>query len=355
VRRSAARLFASVLTLSLVASPLAGPAGATTRHVRVTRPHTAARLPVGPLGVIPVNKPASRAPIHAETAKKKALEYHGGPVMLRSTTYVINWEPVTCGIAPCTVESGYYPGIDTYFTDAAADSGTSTNVYSTLNQYYMIKHKHRRHIHYDQTFAASVNVTDPFPVSGCTPVYGTSGVCLTDAQVRAEVKKVINGQGWTGGKGHAFFLTLPSEVDTCFNATSTTCAFTEFCAYHSAFSLSGGTPAIYANIPYAGTAGAACAADDGSSLVPPNTAALDATLNATSHEHREMTNDPFGTGWWDDQSGNEGSDQCAYTFGTTSNPGGPNNGDFNQTINSNKYLLQEEWSNKSLACKKRGA
>jgi hypothetical protein len=135
-------------------------------------------------------------------------------------------------------------------------------------------------------------------------------------------------------------------VDTCYNSSS--CAFIQFCAYHSAFSDASGTPVIYANIPYVGTRLDVC--DSGKP--PPNEENLDATLNALSHEHREMTNDPFGNAWWDDQSFKEGSDQCAYQFG---NLQVGTTGKYNQVINGHEYLVQMEWSNKSVGCKQRGA
>ena len=364
MHRSTARIFVGLLAIAVLGAPIEAQARSARDHV-VARPRAATRaLHVGALGVAPVRgTTAGGATAGGTTAggttagaragtksPSQVLEYHGGPVMHSSTTYTIYWEPITCGVAPCYVDPVYNAGIDTYFADAAQDSGTNGNVYSTLNQYYDLKHGLRRHVEYAQTFGGTYVDTTPFPSNSCTGFhYGTSGVCLSDKQVRKEVESVITSQGWTGGRSRAFFLMLPKEVDTCYGSSS--CAFTQFCAYHSAFSLPSGKPAIYANIPYAGTALRACA----SGKTAPNNEDLDATLNAASHEHREMTNDPFGTAWWDDQSANEGSDECAYKFGPDLGLGGPNNGSFNQFINGHVYLLQMEWSNKSIDCKQRGA
>jgi hypothetical protein len=340
-----------LVAIAVLAAPLAADAGPVRGHTAATTHRRSHALHVGQLGAVPVHSASATAPINAETAANKKLEYHGGPVMLSSHTYTIFWEPTTCGGSPCSVAPGYNAGINTYFTDAAADSGGTENVYSTLNQYYEIKHGNKKHVQYAQTFADTTVDTTPFPASGCDSFhFGSSGVCLNDRQIRTEIKNVIIAKGWNGTKSNAFFLLLPSEVDTCFSSTSTECAFTEFCAYHSAFALPDGSPAIYANVPYGGTNLQGCA----SGKTPPNEANLDATLNAMSHEHREMTNDPFGNGWWDNQSGFEGSDQCAYKFGPTQSPGGPNNGDYNQVINSDFYLVQMEWSNRSLKCVQRG-
>ncbi|MEA2556681.1 MAG: hypothetical protein QOG88_219 [Actinomycetota bacterium] len=349
MHRSTARSFVGLLAVVVLASPLAAQAG-SARDQAAARPGAASRLRVGALGVLPVRGASATAPTNAaETAQQKILEYHHGPVMHSSTTYAIYWQPTDCGSDPCTVASGYNNGINTYFGDAATDSGLTSNVYSTLNQYYDIKNGNRNHVQYLQTFGGSYVDTRPFPSNGCPQVYGSSGVCLSDSQIRKEVKVAMTAQGWTGGKSAAFFVMLPKEVDTCYAAGA--CAFIQFCAYHSNFSNASGAPVIYANIPYVGTRLNVC--DSGKR--PPNEKNLDATLNALSHEHREMTNDPFGNGWWDDQSGYEGSDQCAYKFGPDLGIGGPNTGSYNQLINGNEYLVQMEWSNKSVGCKQRGA
>jgi hypothetical protein len=356
VRHSSARIFVGLVAIAVLAAPLAADAGPARGHTAASTRRGAHALHVGQLGAVPVHSAGSAAPINAETAANKKLEYHGGPVMLSSHTYTIFWEPTTCGGSPCSVEAGYNAGINKYFADAAADSGGTQNVYSTLNQYYEIKGGQKKHVQYAQTFAGSTVDTTAFPASGCSFQFaGTSSVCLTDKQIRKEVQKVIIAQGWSGTKSNAFFLLLPSDVNTCFDSGGSACAFKDFCAYHSAFALPDGSPAIYANDPYGGTSIASCGANNpGGALVAPNSDDLDATLNAMSHEHREMTNDPFGNGWWDNQSGFEGSDQCAYKFGPTLSPGGPNNGDYNQVINSADYLVQMEWSNRSLKCVQRG-
>ncbi|MEP7060073.1 MAG: hypothetical protein ABI828_05020 [Actinomycetota bacterium] len=349
MHRSTARISVGLVALAVLTAPLAADAGVRSHDTAVTH-RRAHALHVGQLGAIPVRGSVAKADTRSAASKK--LEYHGGPVMLSSHTYTIFWEPTTCGTDPCYVDPGYNAGINTYFADVAADSGGNQNVYSTLNQYYQVRHHHKNHIRYQQTFADSFVDPHVFPSNGCPgTIYGATNVCLNDKQIRHEVKRVIIDRGWDGSKTNAFFLVLPKQVDTCFSASGATCAFTDFCAYHSAFALPDNSPAIYANIPYGGTNLAGCASRHGA----PNNADLDATLNATSHEHREMTNDPFGTGWWDSQSGNEGSDQCAYKFGTLSNPGGPLSGDYNQVINGNDYLVQMEWSNRSLKCLQRGA
>jgi hypothetical protein len=283
-------------------------------------------------GVIPVR---AAAPAATRAGTGSNLIYHGGRVLHSSATYAIYWLP-----RGFSMGAGYQSTIDRYFADAAADSGRSKNVYSTLTQYYDAKGP----IRYRQTFAGSTVDASAFPKSGC-PRYQGLGVCLSDAQVAGEVRRVAKFEGWAGGLKHAFFLFLPKDVGTCFDGTGQDCAFSDFCAYHGYTGAS--RPVIYANVPYADVDRAAC-----STLESPHGNDADDTLNSASHEHREMTNDPLLNAWFD-RRGFEGSDKCAYDFGTPLGSA-PNGDRYNQVINGHLYYLQQEWSNASTGCVQRG-
>ena len=49
--------------------------------------------------------------------------------------------------------------------------------------------------------------TSPYPASGCTDSF-TLGNCITDAQIQAEIQKVMASKGWTGGLKNQFLLLL---------------------------------------------------------------------------------------------------------------------------------------------------
>ena len=262
-------------------------------------------------------------------ASASVLRYHGGPVMRTNSTFAIYWSPTGS-----TWQQGYTNSIDGYFRDVAADSGSGDNVYSTEMQYYDT----RGHIGYRSSFAGSYVDHAAFPRNGC-PAYGGFDVCLTDAQIIAEVHRVTRTLDLPEDGTHAYFLFLPKSVGNCFDADGTVCAFTYYCAYHW---FDGSL--LYATMPYAATV-AAC------SLKGPNGGDADGTINVTSHEHREMINDPYGNAWWDNK-GYEGSDKCAWTFGSPL--GTTANGPYNQVINGHRYLLQREWSNATKRCVQRG-
>lgn len=263
-------------------------------------------------------------------ASNSVLDYHGGPVMHSSTTFTIYWSP-----RGSTWQSGYMGAVDGFFANVAADSGTGDNPYSTLMQYFDTT----GHVAYRSTFAGSYVDRSAFPSNGC-PAYGAYAVCLTDAQVTAEVHRITDQLDLPEDGTHAYFLLMPKNVGSCINAAGTICAFTYYCAYHG---YDGSL--LYASIPYAATLHRGCGVPNG-----PNGNDADDTIDGASHEHREMIDDPYLTAWWDNK-GYESSDKCAYVWGPTTSTAV---GQFNQTINGHHYLLQEEWSNATKRCVQRG-
>jgi hypothetical protein len=308
------------LAIALAVTGLSAGASPRARH----RP---TRLPAGGALATRAHRAINRRPRHVNN-----LRYHGGPVMRTNTTYAIFWLPVGYAMNP-----GYQAAIVQYFNDVAADSGTAHNVYAVEKQYYDTI----GHIRYKQKFGGASVSIDPFPPNGC-PTYGGLDVCLTDQQIQDEITDVVANQGWSADTSHAYFLFLPMDVGTCTDGFGTACAFTDFCAYHSVVSV-GGNPLIYANEPYAQAKPACTLRFPG-----PRGSEADSTINTASHEHREMINDPLLDAWFD-RLGNEGSDKCAWKFGTRL-PGTMPGSSYNQVINGNEYLLQKEWSNAIKGC-----
>ncbi|HEY6962135.1 MAG TPA: hypothetical protein VI408_09635 [Gaiellaceae bacterium] len=278
-------------------------------------------------GIVP-----SAAAAHIEAAGVRGsgnLVNHGGPVQHGSTAYAIYWVP-----SGYSVSSDYQTVINRYFTDVAADSGKTSNVYYSDTQYY----DSSGHIPYSVSFGGAVVDTNPFPASGCTDVSQTS-VCLTDAQIQAEVQRVASAQGWGSGLGKEFFMFTAKNVGSCLDPSH--CSFSYYCAYHSNFGNSS-SPYLYANMPYADTVPADCDAQP-----HPNGSDADATLNVTSHEHNETITDPLGNAWYD-RAGYENGDKCAWYFGTSI--GSTSSGAYNQLINGHPYELQQEYSNATRKC-----
>ena len=269
-------------------------------------------------GYVPANG-AARAP-----ASSQDLTYHGGPVMRVNKTYAIYWIP-----AGYSVSANYKSLIDRYYTDVAAASGANTNVYSVETQYSDTTGP----IAYSSTFGGSTTDTNPFPANGY-PSCGGPSKCLSDGQLQTEINNVIAAKGWVKSLTTEFFIFTPQNVGSCDSPGS--CSYTVFCAYHGY----GSGNLIYANQPYAAVSG--CNTDH------PNGDDADATINVASHEHREAINDEHLNAWYDDFTGEEGSDQCAWNFGTAL--GGGTGTHYNQVINGHHYCLQQEWSNDGSTC-----
>ena len=319
--RRALTTLAAALALLGTAATASG--GASPAHARI-------------LGVVP------HAGVHASPRADPPTSrgtgpvvYHDGQVMQTNTTYAIYWSP--SGFSDASYESL----INRYLGDVAAASGSPSNVYSVAGQYY----DSNGAIRYKSTFGGSYVDTDPFPASGC----GQASVCLTDAQVQAEIQAVLTHQGWHGGTSNMFFLFTPNGVASCTDSSGSVCSTNVFCAYHSDFFDSNGEDVIYANEPYAGTISGCTFSLVGHQGFP-NDHDADATINTVSHEHNEAISDPFGDGWWsDDVDSDEIADLCAGDFGST--PLGTANGQpYNQLINSHQYSLQEEYSNDNSSC-----
>jgi hypothetical protein len=158
--------------------------------------------------------------------------------------------------------------------------------------------------------------------------------------VQAEVQKAITANGWPVGMGNEYFVFTGDGISTCYNSTS--CAFTQFCAYHSHYG-SGASTVLYANQPYTGHNLSACSGGN----APNGDAAADATLSVVSHEALETITDALGNAWFDRQ-GNENGDKCAWNFGTQL--GGSAGAQYNQVIGTGHYELQQEWSNYRSGC-----
>jgi hypothetical protein len=274
-------------------------------------------------GVVPAHGQSSRLP-----KRTSNLNYNGGPVMHTNTVYAIYWVP-----PGYTVSSNYESLINRYFGDVAHDNGLTSNVYFSDTQYYDTTSGTRAYIGYNSTFAGSIVDTDAFPANGCSDRY--TRVCLTDAQLQAEIKHAIGTR--PTGLGTEYFLFTPKGVGSCVGSQ---CAFSYYCAYHSQIG-SGNSAILYANMPYSMTVPSACGTGQS-----PNGNDADSTINVTSHEHNETITDPLGTAWYD-RSGNEDGDKCAWNFGAVS---GTSGAEYNQVINGNHYYLQQEWSNASSGC-----
>ncbi|MFI5122990.1 MAG: PKD domain-containing protein, partial [Vicinamibacteria bacterium] len=298
-------------------------------------------------GVAAEDVPGSLATGRGQRDTGGDVSYHGGPVLHGVTTYALYWDP---GNAFTTTTKNL---INQYFADVAHDSGTDDNNYAVLGEYS----DGSGSIEYLQTFGGALADSNAYPASGCTH----GAICLTDAQLRAQLNTFITANGLPKGMSTEYFVFTPPNVTTCFNTTST-CSDDTYCAYHS-FTGSGSTTILYADQPftlYVPATAKSCQFDGNSAIQEPNGDIADVVLKAVGHESRETISDPRLNAWFDAQ-GNELDDKCNSTgSGLGRDPRAflPTLGGsavagtlFNQVFNGHNYYEQSEWSNLRGSCR----
>lgn len=266
-----------------------------------------------------------------------ALTYQGGPIMTGDSLYAIFWIPTTLQNGNPTSLSTKYQSVAKQFLNDYPYHGianNSTQYYSTTSgkKYFVGK----------GGLAGSYIDTNPYPATGCSDTV-TPANCITDAQLQAEVARVMTLNGWSGGLNKMFLVFTSKGEGSCFDSTSSSCAYTQYCAYHSYFGSSA-TPTIYANQPYADPN--YCYAPGNGQKDPSGDIASDANVNVASHEITEANTDPELNAWWDTANGEEIGDLCAWSFGTNGWDGGL----ANEMWNGHFYDLQLEYDNHSASC-----
>src|SRR4051812_23327321 len=275
---------------------------------------TATSLAVPAVAVAPVNThihvmktlgsalpTENRLPLIGGAPVGLPLEYGGGAVEVTNTNYAIFWEP------PGHESSATYkPLVSRWFQDVGGSA-----LFNTTTEYYQGSGAAQQRIQNVSSFGGSYVDTDPFPAGG-----------ITDADLQAEVRKVVARNGWPTGVGHEYFVYSGPGGEIV----------SQYCAYHSYVVINGqNTP--YADEPYGAQAGCT------TTTSPNGDPAADSVINTPSHEQWETITDPNTGDGWVAVDGDEGSDQCNFLFGSTDAGGA------DVHLNGHAYIVQEEWSN----------
>jgi hypothetical protein len=263
------------------------------------------------------------------------LQYHaGGQIMPSVTIYTIFWVPPKLQTGAATAMSTGYQALQMRLLQDYPGHG----IHNNLTQYYQKIGASTTYVQNVGSFGGSYVDTSPYPSSACNNT-NTPGNCITDAQLRAEIQKVMSLKNWQGGLNKIYFLYTSSGEGSCSNGDATSCSYSQYCAYHSF--IPGSPPIIYANMPF----GDPKLCQDGTPPSPNGDPAADTASTAASHELSEAITDPLENAWFGAQ-GTEIGDLCAYKYGAMN--WGNNNA--NQMWNGNLYLVQQEWDNHINAC-----
>jgi hypothetical protein len=275
------------------------------------------------------------------------LVYHaGGSIMPRAKLYAIFWIPAALQNGGSTVMPVAYQNLQTRLLADYTAHGIDNN----NTQYYQILGSTTTYIQnaagviLTNGFAGSFVDNSPYPNSGCTDTF-TPGNCITDAQIQAEIQKVISLAGWTSGRNKMFLLYTSSGEGSCMpTPTGPVCAYTDYCAYHSFIGTS--PPIIYANMPFGNLS--TCQL---SGTPSPNGDALaDAVASIATHEITESITDPLGNAWFRDSDLLEIGDICNFDYGTNTWDAGL----ANQQWNGHFYEVQQEFNNHTNTCVQMG-
>lgn len=324
------------LLLSAPASTAWGSTGATKFRPRIG----------GALGLVP-----RAGSLDVASGVLTPVVYHGGSVMAgRVTIHTIFWAPSGFqfqGAPPGSI--GYEDLLKQFFTDAAHDSGTAGNVFSVLPQFAQGTRvgavtPGSYSISYDPAIN-SVDDTQPYPgpADQCASPSNVT-TCVTDAQVQAEVDRVVQAtSGTPRGLNNIWYVFLPPNVDECILPGA--CGTNAFGGYHSLTNINGHGVTIYAITPDPLIATTVPPGSD-----PQGNPDAEMAVDVAGHETEEAMTDPQGVGWMD-PNGFESADKCEIgpQHGT---PLGyaPNGSPYNQLINGHPYLLQGMWSNNDHGC-----
>jgi hypothetical protein len=259
------------------------------------------------------------------------LASSGGAVMLSSTSYAIFWLPTGQDYEASGSDSRYENLLQQFLGDVGG-----TNYYNIVTQYN------------DGTGnspTANSALGGTYVDTTAYPHSGTGSDPLTDADIQAEVTRVMNAQGWSPGLNNLYLVFTGDAIETCVDGAGGQCASNAFCAYHSWFVPDGWTqPVVYATLPDAEQNAGLCLTQGPTAIYPNGDATADSEISFVAKELLAAATDPQDDGWTD-SSGAEIGDKCDWSFGTIGADGG------NVALrNSHRYLLQQEWSNASASC-----
>ena len=289
------------------------------------------------------------------------LIYHGGPIMHSVTTtstgpaepvtvYAILWNPASgklqSGAAtsmPLQYQFVEQDLVSTYLGHGIGNN--NTQYYSTcatlVDDFHCVAlgFKFLQYAENAGVPGGSYVETSNYPTPGCSdPLTGTN--CISDAQIQAEIRKVMTLKGWTGGLNHMFVLFTSSGEGSCFGSggNGDSCAYVPppygdgYCGYHSYINASG-SAIIYANLPY----GNPTYCQIPGTPSPNNDPAADSAASVTSHELSEAITDPLINAWWE-PAGGEIGDKC-LNYSSSSQTYGTNTWD----LQGGAYLANQMW------------
>lgn len=240
-------------------------------------------------------------------AKTNGISYHGGPVMTGTKHIYYIWYGNWSGDTANSI-----------LTDLAQSIGGSS--YFNINTTY--------------TNSSGGRVDNSATYGGSTTDNYSQGSTLSDATVKSVVSSAITSGKLPKDTNGVYFVLTSQDV----NESSGFC--TQYCGWHTDGSISG-SDIKYAFVGNPARCPSSCEAQ---STSPNGNAGADGMASIVSHEFEEAASDPDLNAWYDSR-GEENADKCAWTFGTEHTAS--NGSNYNITLGSRQYLIQQNWVNAS--------
>lgn len=243
----------------------------------------------------------------AKPQRGNGITYHGGPLILGATKVYYIWYGNWAGNSATTI-----------LPDFAANIGGSP--YYNINTTY-----------YD---GANNHVLNAVVYSGSTVDNYSRGTSLSDSAIQGVVSDAITSGRLPKDTNAVYFVLTSADV----TASSGFC--TQYCGWHTHGTISG-SDIKYSFVGNPDRCPSACEAQ---TTGPNGNAGADGMASIIAHELEEAVTDPDLNAWYDSR-GAENADKCAWTFGTTQMAS--NGSQYNVTLGSRSYLIQQNWVNAS--------
>lgn len=267
-------------------------------------------IPTGKGWSVKSNNPP--ATVKDKSIPQNGINYHGGPVM---------------GTTSSTIPNAYYIWYGNWTGNSAKNILTNLMLGMGVSRYYNINST------YQDASGRSVQRQVNFPHYGVNDNY-SQGTALTDNSVELIVRNAISTNQLPLDSNGIYFVLTSKDVQE----TSGFC--TAYCGWHT-YTTINNTAVKYS---FVGDSSTQCPSGCGARTPSPNdNAGADGMASVIAHELEETVTDPNLDAWWDDVSGGENADKCAWNFGATQTA--PNGSQYNVTISKMHYLIQQNWLN----------
>lgn len=234
------------------------------------------------------------------------INYHGGPVMLGTTSIYYIWYGDWSGNSATTI-----------LTDFARNVGGSA--YYNINTTY-----------HDGNNAS---ISNAVAYGGATTDAYSRGTSLSDGDIQAVVSDAISSGRLPEDTSAVYFVLTSADV----TASSGFC--TQYCGWHT-YGTIAGSNIKYSFVGNPDRCPSSCAAQ---TVGPNGNAGADGMASIIAHELEEAVTDPNLDAWYD-RRGYENADKCAWTYGSTYTVNGAL---ANMRLGSRDYLIQQNWVNAS--------